>query len=182
MKAPQQRGQNELSPSSYFPSLSSPPPPSSSLERQNYQQESIENSPAARGLAEYFNRGGVRGITALDFGFSYEPSLFQDSVFEEQLRPHEGEEKFAVHPDRFALSCQFFSLPFPCLIFCTKHELFRHGTMAHSAAVTIISLCSRSCGDFSSRRARSSLSNNEHQLYPEDGCVRVDCRWCIKRQ
>ncbi|GAA5908520.1 hypothetical protein JCM8208_002653 [Rhodotorula glutinis] len=38
----------------------------------------LEETPAAQQLAEYFNKGGVGGITALDLGFPTEPSIFPD--------------------------------------------------------------------------------------------------------
>lgn len=42
----------------------------------------IEFSQEAEALATYFNQGGIGGITALDLGFSYEPTLYPDHIFE----------------------------------------------------------------------------------------------------
>ena len=42
----------------------------------SWDSANIEYSDEARALADYFNRGGIGGITALDLGFPSEPSLF----------------------------------------------------------------------------------------------------------
>ncbi|BGP20208.1 hypothetical protein JCM10213_005937 [Rhodosporidiobolus nylandii] len=64
----------------------------------------LEESEAARQLAEYFNQGGVGGITALDLGFTVEPTLFPDFV----LNPQQGfvaedEKRFLVPEQKFCL-------------------------------------------------------------------------------
>ncbi|GAA5863556.1 hypothetical protein JCM8547_007284 [Rhodosporidiobolus lusitaniae] len=54
----------------------------------------LENSPAAKQLASYFNAGGVGGITALDLGFPTEPSLFPDFLFQTPIVADEEDQKF----------------------------------------------------------------------------------------
>ncbi|ORY79776.1 hypothetical protein BCR35DRAFT_304607 [Leucosporidium creatinivorum] len=69
-------------------------------------EEGIENSPAAMALADYFNKGGVGGISALDLGFSHTPSLFPDHVFEPQY-VHAGEERFFLPAQKFCMGYLF---------------------------------------------------------------------------
>ncbi|GAA5930189.1 uncharacterized protein JCM15063_004739 [Sporobolomyces koalae] len=47
----------------------------------------IEESPAALALADYFNKGGVGGITALDLGFPTEPDLYPDWLLNPRHTP-----------------------------------------------------------------------------------------------
>jgi hypothetical protein len=68
-------------------------------------EEGIEHSPAAIALADYFNKGGVGGISALDLGFSLTPSLFPDHVFEPQY-VHSGEERFFLPAQKFCMGCE----------------------------------------------------------------------------
>ncbi|KAM0792594.1 hypothetical protein ACM66B_005255 [Microbotryomycetes sp. NB124-2] len=62
----------------------------------------IENSPAALMLADYFNKGGTGGISALDLGFKYEPSIFPDHLYEYQPMLHDDvDRKFYMPPSKF---------------------------------------------------------------------------------
>lgn len=100
----------------------------------NYQPDSngIENSPEALALADYFAQGGVGGITALDLGFSYEPSLYPDHLlFEEDESA--GRDQFFLPGQRFCVGCEllFTTNRFPlttqlCLptLFATLHLHF----------------------------------------------------------
>lgn len=64
----------------------------------------LEETPAAQALAEYFNKGGVGGITALDLGFPTEPSLFPDWMFKAPA-VHEDEKRFWMPEQKFCLGC-----------------------------------------------------------------------------
>ncbi|KAI5480120.1 zinc finger, C2H2-type transcription factor [Pseudohyphozyma bogoriensis] len=48
----------------------------------------LEYTEEARLLADYFNKGGIGGITALDLGFSYEPSLYPAELLETTERAY----------------------------------------------------------------------------------------------
>ena len=72
----------------------------------------LEFTKEAEALADYFNHransgGGVGGITALDLGFLYEPSLFPDHLFEDRV-PLEGFEDLHIPNEKF---CQGFLYP-----------------------------------------------------------------------
>ncbi|GEM11000.1 zinc finger, C2H2-type transcription factor [Rhodotorula toruloides] len=62
----------------------------------------LEETPAAQALAEYFNKGGVGGITALDLGFPTEPCLFPDWMFKAPT-VHEDEKRFWMPEQKFCL-------------------------------------------------------------------------------
>lgn len=64
----------------------------------------LEETPAAQALAEYFNKGGVGGITALDLGFPTEPCLFPDWMFKAPT-VHEDEKRFWMPEQKFCLGC-----------------------------------------------------------------------------
>ncbi|GAA6034728.1 hypothetical protein JCM8097_001141 [Rhodosporidiobolus ruineniae] len=64
----------------------------------------LEESPAAQHLAEYFNKGGVGGITALDLGFPTEPSIFPDFLFAPPPMLHDDlDKRFYVPEQKFCL-------------------------------------------------------------------------------
>lgn len=66
----------------------------------------IEFSPEAVALADYFNKGGVGGISALDLGFSSTPSLFPDHLFTSETYLHtERDRKFFLPTQKFCLGC-----------------------------------------------------------------------------
>lgn len=69
--------------------------------------QGIENSPAALALADYFNKGGVGGISALDFGFTMEPSLFPDHCFEPQIVHDDTDMRFFLPAQKFNIGCEF---------------------------------------------------------------------------
>ena len=69
----------------------------------------IEFSPEAIALADYFNKGGVGGISALDLGFTYTPSLYPDHLFEPQYVHDAQDAKFFLPNQKFCLGCA--SLP-----------------------------------------------------------------------
>ncbi|GAA6060700.1 hypothetical protein JCM10212_005082 [Sporobolomyces blumeae] len=66
----------------------------------------IEESPAAVALAEYFNKGGVGGISALDLGFPVEPTLFPEWLLNPQTTPFDDgpEQRFRIREDFFNLA------------------------------------------------------------------------------
>ncbi|GAA5896275.1 hypothetical protein JCM5296_002933 [Sporobolomyces johnsonii] len=64
----------------------------------------IEETPAAMALAEYFNKGGVGGISALDLGFPTEPSLFPEWLMNPKVvYRDEVDERFYVPEQMFCL-------------------------------------------------------------------------------
>ncbi|GAA5965937.1 hypothetical protein JCM21900_005703 [Sporobolomyces salmonicolor] len=64
----------------------------------------IEETPAAMALAEYFNKGGVGGISALDLGFPTEPSLFPDWLINPKVTYRdEVDQRFYVPEQMFCL-------------------------------------------------------------------------------
>lgn len=62
----------------------------------------IEFSPEAQALADYFNKGGVGGISALDLGFTHTPSLFPDHLFEPNV-PDQEDSRFFLPSQRFCV-------------------------------------------------------------------------------
>ena len=64
----------------------------------------IEFSPEAQALADYFNKGGVGGISALDLGFTYTPSLYPDHLFEPNA-PDPDDSRFFLPSQRFCVGC-----------------------------------------------------------------------------
>ena len=78
----------------------------------------IEESPAARALSEYFNKGGVGGISALDLGFPTEPSVFADWLVNPSVSPFQEDQdrRFELSEQSFHLACEsqaFLSLCLP---------------------------------------------------------------------
>lgn len=81
----------------------------------NSVDDDLENSPEALALADYFNKGGVGGITALDLGFSKNPAMFPQHLFENQYIHTEEDAKFFLpsqslclgylHPVSLSSSC-----------------------------------------------------------------------------
>ncbi|KAI5477593.1 hypothetical protein MNV49_006079 [Pseudohyphozyma bogoriensis] len=83
-----------LAPSDPFPPSQAPIQPSTSTALSvsssssgvasiNVQDDvDLEYTREAQKLADYFNQDGIGGITAMDFGFTYEPSLFPMHVLE----------------------------------------------------------------------------------------------------
>lgn len=68
----------------------------------------IENSPAAILLSDYFNKGNTGGITALDLGFKYEPSLYPEELLSyNPIISSEEDLKFHLPKDRFCLACKW---------------------------------------------------------------------------
>ncbi|KAK4058625.1 hypothetical protein OIO90_000069 [Microbotryomycetes sp. JL221] len=65
----------------------------SSWDMYNGGDGGIENSPAAMMLADYFNKGNVGGISALDLGFKYEPTLYPDHLFAHNPVLHNEEDR-----------------------------------------------------------------------------------------
>jgi hypothetical protein len=65
----------------------------------------IEETEAAAALADYFNNGGVGGISALDFGFSSTPSFYPDHLFEPRYK-HLDEEQFYIRNEQCYMSCK----------------------------------------------------------------------------
>ncbi|GAA5830003.1 hypothetical protein JCM11251_006841 [Rhodosporidiobolus azoricus] len=67
----------------------------------------LEDSPAARQLAEYFNKGGTGGITALELGFPTEPSLWPEFMInppmENSFLHTEEDRRFYVPEQKFCL-------------------------------------------------------------------------------
>lgn len=72
--------------------------------------QGIENSPAALALADYFNKGGVGGITALDLGFTLEPTMFPDHLFEPQIVHDDTDMRFWIPNQKFCIGCKLPSL------------------------------------------------------------------------
>ncbi|ORY79777.1 hypothetical protein BCR35DRAFT_352677 [Leucosporidium creatinivorum] len=66
----------------------------------------IEETEAAVMLADYFNKGGIGGISALDFGFSTTPSLYPDHLFEPRYK-HLDEEQFYIRNEQCYMSYLF---------------------------------------------------------------------------
>ncbi|GAA6010603.1 hypothetical protein JCM11491_002991 [Sporobolomyces phaffii] len=66
----------------------------------------IEESPAAVALAEYFNKGGVGGISALDLGFPTEPSLFEDWLLNPAPSPFmdDADRRYEISEQMFHLA------------------------------------------------------------------------------
>ncbi|KAL8293014.1 hypothetical protein RQP46_000708 [Phenoliferia psychrophenolica] len=62
----------------------------------------IEFSPEAQALASYFNAGGVGGISALDLGFTYTPSLYPDHLFTPN-NPDPDDSRFFLPTQRFCV-------------------------------------------------------------------------------
>ncbi|KAM0752218.1 hypothetical protein T439DRAFT_347140 [Meredithblackwellia eburnea MCA 4105] len=58
----------------------------------------LEFTPEAQALAEYFNKGGVGGISALDLTFPTTPTLYPDHIFEPHIPEDDG--KYYIHNDR----------------------------------------------------------------------------------
>lgn len=73
----------------------------------------IEESPAAIALADYFNKGGVGGISALDLGFPTEPALFADWILNPSNTPFqdEADQRFEISEQMFHLACSSLALP-----------------------------------------------------------------------
>lgn len=69
-------------------------------------EQGIENSPAARGLADYFNKGGVGGISALDLGFSKDICMFPDHIFDTKIVHHDDDMRFFLPTQKFCLGCK----------------------------------------------------------------------------
>ncbi|GAA6020590.1 hypothetical protein JCM10207_008678 [Rhodosporidiobolus poonsookiae] len=64
----------------------------------------LEYTPAAQQLAEYFNKGGVGGITALDLGFSIEPTIFPDFIINPQpVHTDDADRRFVISEQKFCL-------------------------------------------------------------------------------
>ncbi|GAA5982870.1 hypothetical protein JCM11641_002611 [Rhodosporidiobolus odoratus] len=91
-------GNGTLTPTSaYLAALSSAGPTSSEVNND------LENTPAARQLAEYFNKGGVGGITALDLGFPTEPNIWPEWIYTPQV-PHDADDsRFFLPEQKFYL-------------------------------------------------------------------------------
>ncbi|KAM0748180.1 hypothetical protein T439DRAFT_328165 [Meredithblackwellia eburnea MCA 4105] len=70
--------------------------------RNDPDYQGIEFTPEAQALADYFNKGGVGGISALDLGFSYEPTLFPDHLFEPNVPDHD-DSRFFLPSQRFCV-------------------------------------------------------------------------------
>ncbi|SGY77308.1 BQ5605_C005g03600 [Microbotryum silenes-dioicae] len=64
---------------------------------------SIEFSPEAQGLADYFNKGGVGGISALDLGFYHEPGLWDLAKMEQPVPHADRDLQFYVPAHKFCL-------------------------------------------------------------------------------
>ncbi|GJN94380.1 hypothetical protein Rhopal_007460-T1 [Rhodotorula paludigena] len=62
----------------------------------------LEESPAAQALAEYFNKGGVGGITALDLGFPTEPSLWPEWIYQ-PATVHQEDKRWWLPEQKFCL-------------------------------------------------------------------------------
>lgn len=69
------------------------------------QDNGLEFTPEAIALADYFNKGGVGGISALDLGFSVTPSLYPDHLFEPQFIHDEHNHKFFLPSQKFCIGC-----------------------------------------------------------------------------
>ncbi len=72
----------------------------------------FESTKEAEALADYFNHransgGGVGGITALDLGFLYEPTLFPDHLFEERVPSELYGPDLHIPNERFCHSFMF---------------------------------------------------------------------------
>ncbi|SCV69566.1 BQ2448_2586 [Microbotryum intermedium] len=65
---------------------------------------SIEFSPEAQALADYFNKGGVGGISALDLGFYHEPNLWDISKMEQPAPQTERDQQFYIPAHKFCLA------------------------------------------------------------------------------
>ncbi|BGP51752.1 hypothetical protein JCM10450v2_007702 [Rhodotorula kratochvilovae] len=63
----------------------------------------LEVTPAAQQLAEYFNKGGVGGITALDLGFTVEPSLWPEWITMEPKPVHDDMKRWWLPEQKFCL-------------------------------------------------------------------------------
>lgn len=72
--------------------------------QDNGDYNGIEFTPEAMALADYFNKGGVGGISALDLGFQYTPSLYPDHLFEPN-EPVLDDERFFLPSQRFCVGC-----------------------------------------------------------------------------
>lgn len=69
------------------------------------EKKPIEETEAAVLLADYFNKGGVGGISALDFGFSSTPSFYPDHLLEPRYK-HLDEEQFYIRNEQCYMSCR----------------------------------------------------------------------------
>ncbi|GAA6048694.1 hypothetical protein JCM3770_002025 [Rhodotorula araucariae] len=67
----------------------------------------LEETPAAQQLAEYFNRGGVGGITALDLGFTAEPSMWPEWLLAEPKPVHDDMKRWFLPEQKFCLGYLF---------------------------------------------------------------------------
>ncbi|KAI5479046.1 zinc finger, C2H2-type transcription factor [Pseudohyphozyma bogoriensis] len=77
-------------------------------EFDSYAQEEngIEFTPEAAALADYFNKGGVGGISALELGFTHEPSMFPDHLFnlpEMGVVPDDNDSRFFLPSQKFCI-------------------------------------------------------------------------------
>lgn len=67
----------------------------------------IEDSPAAHLLCDYFKKGGIGGISALDLGFKNEPALWSDWFLNYNPIVHDDEDlKFYLPKEKFCVGCE----------------------------------------------------------------------------
>ncbi|KAI5477366.1 zinc finger, C2H2-type transcription factor [Pseudohyphozyma bogoriensis] len=85
-------------------STSTPTSQSSSIAPQlTVNAAEVEYAPQAQMMAQYFNKSGVDGITALDLGFGYEPSFYPQELLKDTQTAFNADDKFFMPKDKYAL-------------------------------------------------------------------------------